>query len=536
MTADERRWVWWFAVVMMVVTSLPYIVAALAPHPGWAFSGFVFGVDDGNSYVAKLRAGAMGAWLFKTPYTTFPQVGAPVFLAYLVLGKLAALFPSHAVLVILFHLFRLAVIPLAVMATYRFVSIFVLPASWRRWITVLATAGGGLGWLVLVVWPGAMSFGLPLSFISPETFGFLAFYGLPHLVLARALLLLSLADYVEARSGLGSFWRVGLWLTGLAIVQPIGLVPAAGVMGGMALASAAGGQGRMSAWDVILREAHWIVKAWLPALPLIAILGLSYLTDPYMQIWGSQNRLEAPPIGYYAVALGTVVVPALAGAWQSMTRRLSEVRLLPLIWVILLPALVYAPVTVQRRLAEGSWVAWLTLAAIGLSSLGRRWQRPLRMGIVALSLPASVILVVGGLRTAAVPSQPAFLPADTASALSELSRVAPKGSVLLASLPVANAAPAWADVRVPVGHGPESADYVAERAQVEAFYGGQMDIGGQEAYLASHDISYVWYGPEESRLGSWQPSDLPGLRLVISTSETRIYQVGLTMADLGTDR
>jgi hypothetical protein len=536
MTGDERRWVWWFAAIMIAVTSLPYIVAALAPHPGWAFSGFIFGVDDGNSYVAKLRAGAMGAWLFKTPYTTFPQSGSPVYLPYLVLGKLAAFFPSHAALVIIYQLFRLAVIPLGVMATYRFVSLFVLQGNWRRWITVLATAGGGLGWLVLAVWPGAMSSGLPLSFISPETFGFLAFYGLPHLVLARALLLLGLTAYVEARAGLGSFWRVGLWLSGLALVQPIGLVPAAALMGGMALASAAGGKGRMSAWDVILRESGRIVKAWLPALPVIAILGLSFVLDPYMRIWGAQNRLEAPPTGYYLAAFGAVIVPALLGGWRSMTARLSDARLLPLIWVILLPALVYAPVTVQRRLAEGSWVAWLILAAIGLSAVERRWRRLLKMGILTLSLPASAILVVGGLNTAASPSQPAFLPADTASALAELSRVAPKGSVLLASLPVANAAPAWADVRVPVGHGPESVDYETERAQVEAFYGGQMDVGAQQAYLAGHRISYVLYGPEEKRLGIWQPSDLPGLRLVISTSESRIYLVGLTMANLGQGR
>jgi hypothetical protein len=533
MTADERRWVWWYAAVMIVVTSLPYIIAVLAPHPGWAFSGFVFGVDDGNSYVAKLRAGAMGAWLFKTPYTTFPQAGALVFLPYLVLGKLATFFPSHGVLVLLYHLFRLAVIPLGVMATYSFVSLFVLPVSWRRWITVLATAGGGLGWLVMAIWPEALSSGLPLSFISPETFGFLGFYGLPHLVLARALLLLGLTAYVEARTGLGSFWRVGLWFSGLALVQPIGLVPAAVLMGGMALASAAGRRGRMSAWEAIRRESGWVVQAWLPALPLIAILGLSYVSDPYLRIWGAQNRLEAPPIGYYAVALGAVIVPALVGGWRSMTSRLSEAKLLPLVWVILVPALVYAPVTVQRRLAEGSWVAWLILAAIGLSALERRWQMPLKMGILALSLPASVILVVGGLRTAAWPSQPAFLPADTAYALTELSKVAPKGSVLLASLPVANAAPAWADVRVPVGHGPESAHFEAERVQVEAFYGGLMDVGTQEAFLASHGIRYVWYGPEERRLGAWQPSDLPGLQLVISTSESRIYRVGLTMADLG---
>jgi hypothetical protein len=209
---------------------------------------------------------------------------------------------------------------------------------------------------------------------------------------------------------------------------------------------------------------------------------------------------------------------------------------LPLIWVIALPAMVYAPLTVQRRLAEGAWVAWLILAAIGLTTLHARWQVSVRMALLVLSLPASVILVAGGLRTASSPSSPAFLSADTASALTQLSRIAPSGSVLLASLPVANAAPAWADVRVPVGHGPESAGYGVERDQVQAFYSGRLDFGAQQAYLASRTIDFVFYGPEERSLGAWTPADLPGLQLVVSTADTRIYQVGAGMLGVGPGR
>ncbi len=535
-TAEERRWVWWFAAAVAVVTSLPYLAAVLAPHPGWAFSGFVFGVDDGNSYIAKLRAGAMGAWLFKTPYTTFPQAGSPVFLPYLLLGKLAGFHPSHTALAIIYQAFRLAVIPLCVMATYRFVALFVPSATWRRWVTALATVGGGLGWLVLAIWPSAMSSGLPLSFISPETFGFLAFYGLPHLVLARGLLLFGLTAYIEARAGLTSFWRAGLWLIGVALVQPIDLVPAGAVMGGMALTEMASVRGSSAMWGSVKREASRLGQVWLPALPVIVTLGLSLVFDPYMRIWGSQNRLESPPAAYYLVAFGAVIVPAVAGGWQSVRSRLSVSRLVPLVWVLLLPALVYAPITVQRRLAEGSWVAWLILAAMGLDGLQHRWQGSIRYGVLALSLPAGVILVAGGLRTAFNPARPAFLPADTASALAQLSLVAPEDSVLLASLPVANAAPAWAGVRVPVGHGPESAGHDLERQKVEAFYGGQMNLGAQEAYLASHGINFVFYGPDERKLGSWVPADLPGLRLVVSSADTSIYQVGSVIADVGKRR
>jgi hypothetical protein len=83
----------------------------------WRFTGFVFAVEDGNSYIAKMLLGANGAWLFRTPYTADPQRGVLAFLPYLLLGKLAAGEGIHEQLVALFHLFRILAIPAAVLAT-----------------------------------------------------------------------------------------------------------------------------------------------------------------------------------------------------------------------------------------------------------------------------------------------------------------------------------------------------------------------------------------------------------------------------------
>src|SRR5690606_37112472 len=55
----ERTWIWGFALLLVAITGLPHLVAALAA-PG-TFSGFLIGVDDGNSYIAKMLSGANGA-------------------------------------------------------------------------------------------------------------------------------------------------------------------------------------------------------------------------------------------------------------------------------------------------------------------------------------------------------------------------------------------------------------------------------------------------------------------------------------------
>ena len=77
-TRQERRWVFNFAIVVLIITSLPYVLGYWAQNDEWVFSGFVFGVEDGNSYIAKMLNGAAGDWLFRTPYTAYPQQGMVV--------------------------------------------------------------------------------------------------------------------------------------------------------------------------------------------------------------------------------------------------------------------------------------------------------------------------------------------------------------------------------------------------------------------------------------------------------------------------
>jgi len=89
MSRSELKWVLGYSLALAAITSLPYLVAGLNQGADWRFTGFLFGVEDGNSYIAKMLAGYQGAWLFRTPYTTVEQVGVLAFLPYLLLGKLA---------------------------------------------------------------------------------------------------------------------------------------------------------------------------------------------------------------------------------------------------------------------------------------------------------------------------------------------------------------------------------------------------------------------------------------------------------------
>ncbi|MEX2030177.1 MAG: hypothetical protein WD906_04315 [Anaerolineales bacterium] len=515
MTRKERRWCWIFSGALALLTTLPYIVGFAAQGASWRFSGFVVGVEDGNSYIAKMMLGASGSWLFRSPYSTLPQRGALAFLPYLLLGKLAAGPALPEQLIGLFHLFRIAVTPWGVFATYRFTSVWIRDMGLRRGATLVACCGGGLGWSALFLGQPV----LPLEFYSPEAFGFLAFLGIPHLILARALLLDSLASHVRGLEGHPVGWRAAIGLAVAGLIQPILLVTAFVVIGL---------HGALRRWVDRIDLRVWIRRTLRDVLPAGILAGgyaVMVATDPYLEIWARQNRLPSPPIGAYLLSYGPAIVVVI---WllRRATVRKSFRAWLPLAWVLAFPILAYAPVSVQRRLIEGTWVALLVLVASAWagSRPARTGTRSAPLAFGALSLPAAALLLVLGLNTARSLAEPVFYPAGEDHAAAWLRQNAAPGEVVLSSYAVGNRLPSRAPVRVVVGHGPETANLDRLLPQIAEFYSDSTDAE-RRVFLAEQHVAYVLWGPAERALGDWNPGTMPNWDLLYSGEGYEIFRV-----------
>lgn len=523
MKEKRIRCFWLFTVVVILLTTTPYFVAFTSGGPEWVFTGFVFGVEDGNSYIAKMLLGASGDWLFRTPYSAQEQRGVLAFLPYVLLGKLAAGPALHLQLVILYHLLRVAAIPLAIWSTYRFVDHFLRDERWSAWATVLAATGSGLGWLPVLFGHSEIHGSMPLGFISPETFGFLAFLGLPHLLLARALLLLALRWYLEGSEGRIGGWKAGGALAALGFVQPLTMVPAYAVIAVHQLLIML--RGRSSGVD------QWRTR-WLPSmlqtvgvsLPVFLYYFLTFSTDPFLRSWTGQNLILSPHPVHYLLAYGLLLPLAILGLIRAWSSR-SEAWMLPVGWLLIIPILAYAPHNLQRRLPEGSWTALVALAAYGLSrlSMNARAKQVLRTGIVGFSLITPVLLIYGGVRVASSPEPPAFREESEIEAFSWLAQNASKDAIVLSSFETGNALPAWAPVHVVIGHGPESADLEALRPRVRDYFSGEMRESEQRSFLAAQGVDFVFFGPREKVLGGLESLAATGLTQVYAREDYLIY-------------
>jgi hypothetical protein len=553
-TPAERRWVLWFALALALLTTLPYIVAFAAQGRSWVFTGFVFGVEDGNSYIAKMLSGAAGAWLFRTPYTSLPQSGVLAFLPYLLLGKLTAPPGQHEQLVALYHLFRIAGVFLYCLATYDFIAAFIHEIPLRRWGLALAALGGGIGWLLAIFglqnWLAGLPRGaipgldLPLAYYSPETFGFLELFGLPHLAVGRALLLWGLrsvlfdvdwAPLSRLVSRLpwaipGSGVLAGLCFLGLGFMQPLTVVTGwavlAAFLGILLLAR--------RSWSAMWQSPYRPRAVWAVVIsaPLVLYTLIAFQFDPVVRAWTAQNLILSPNWLYYVLAYSLLLPFALVGA-PRLWRALGDSALLPIAWVLIFPLLAYAPYNLQRRLPEGVWVAWILLALASASDFRVdvpllkkrfRFSRRALYLVSGLGYGAALILMVGALFSASTPQEPLFRTQSQVRAFESLRQFAAPGEVVLAAYSTGNALPAWAPQRVVIGHGPESVGLAELEPQVAAFYRSQTPDAERLAFLDQQRVAFVYWGEAERQLGNWDPHTAPYLEPLIDQDGEQILR------------
>jgi len=540
---DEWRWVSLFTVVALLLLLLPYALAVRQGGTQWPFSGFLIGVEDGNSYIAKMEQGADGAWTYRLAYTSEPQHGALIYLPYLLLGKLASPADRHLQLLLLFHLARLAAAAGMILVTYQFLAIFVRDVRLRRLGLLLATLGGGLGWMLLSFGNTGSWTSMPLEFYSPESFGFLEAFSAPHLAAARALLLLSLVLFLRgtfSSDRLGG-WKAGAALVGAWLFQPL-TVPIAWVAMGAcviltAIAERAGlgrGQSRLGSSEFqdqpfpAQRALGQALRALAVSLPPVAYSTVEFASDPVLRQWTAQNLLPSPPIAEYLISYSLFLPLALAGIWALIRRRQATGALL-LGWLVAFPAMVYFPINLQRRLADGFFCALLALALGGLEFLQRhlpRWGPGLLRGLLlALSLPSTALLFVGSIQDVLRPAPPQFLPAAEVAIFDWLDHHAEPRSIVLCSFDTGNALPAYADLTPYIGLGPETLDLQDKQKSVAAFFDPASTDSTRRKILNTTGASWIILGPSaSSALLEDDLSRLSGITLRAQASGWQVYQ------------
>jgi hypothetical protein len=216
--------------------------------------------------------------------------------------------------------------------------------------------------------------------------------------------------------------------------------------------------------------------------------------------------------------------------------------LLILGWVAAGPILAYFPIAVQRRLLEGIFVPLCALAVHGLYlwwvGLRRRLRHksPVRtllawrwvvLIILCLTLPTtSLFMLIEAINAGHRTDPKLFHPAGEIAMLDWLNVHAQANSIVLCDFDTGNYVPVRTDLRVFIGHSPETL-YLDEKQPIaDKFYAGQMNDSEQDVFFAKYAIRYVLFSPEQQTQAVMK-SLSPSLRLLPYNNGDgyRIYEV-----------
>jgi hypothetical protein len=519
--------------LLVAASSAPYLIAWIATPADAHFTGLIFNPQDGGSYLAKMRQGYDGSWLFHLAYTPEPHTGAYINLYYLALGHLA-----HWVglsLPLAYHVARLsgglAMLVALYWLAFRLTTIDGAPAEQphlarqRSAMFWLASIAGGVGWLLT-----------PLGILAPdlwvsEAFPWYALLANAHFPLAIALMATitasALALVREGGEGPAT-WRHGLG-TSLAAVtlgalQPFGLIPVFGAIGLVLLVHAI--RSKAVPWRALV----WVGGAGLLALPYPIYMQLAIRSDPVLAAWNAQNATPSPPLWQWALSYGLLTVLAAGGVWLAV-RRGSYGDWLLVGWLGMTLVGMYVPVALQRRLSLGLGVPVGMLAAVGWWHMLRPKLAVRRRGfafglLVAFSSVSMLFLILAAGLAGTGQSQWLYLADGEWQALVWLRDAGQPDNVVLCAPETGLLVPAWAGQRVVYGHPFETVAADARRMEVEAYWSGEMDPHDREAFLRRNRVSTILVGPRELALGDWVP-DRAGAKveLVFGHADVHVYRL-----------
>ncbi len=450
--------------LLSVLTSAPYLAAALDPPPGRTFVGFFFYPGDMLLTASYVKQAEDGAFLFKNKLYLGEQRASYVNLAWWSVGTISRLVGRNPALA--YRLFGLVISFLFLAAVDRWLRRAALPDSHRLPALVLIMTAAGIGGVrfSLLHAPRAAC----LDFIA----GLFPIWELlydPLLVTGTTLLLWSLEAFTDARDRRGAL-RAGLVVTLLGLVRPYDLAVVAGIRVVSVLATSP--------------PRDWL-RRLAPLLGLVPVFlynVIVLLLNPAFSCFSSavfRPPAPEPLVWAFAPALWL----AASAFWlRGRARPATEVWSNLVAWIAVGAMVIAAPpANYSIQFLAGMGLACLALAALGL----QRWKPVVTWAIAALMSTTALACVNFMLKRPA----PWFVAQERWEAALALRDSCRSGGRLWAPSDIGQLAGALTGCSPVISHFSMS-DYPAKKKLVEAFY-QRLDPPERSALLDRFHITHL---------------------------------------------
>lgn len=532
-------WLVWLA--LAVVTTLPYVAAALHTPSGYVFTGVLTAYDDTFTYLAWIRQGADGHLLMCDLFTSEPQSCEFFLPLWNLLGLIARI--THIPIALTFHAARLLA-GLLLLIVARAVAGSVMKSRTRvRYSLWLYAMSGGLGWLVYALKNrsnllGANAASGSVDLNMPEAIAFRSVFAQVHFAVGAALIFASIkllfSALVEKKTSRALI--AGILVSLLVVVHPYMVVVVCAVAG-VALLTWPwlndGPKAPRSYYVSAVRAAAAFGAGTIPGAAYVVYLNRS---NEVLREWLRITDTLSTPPWEYALGFGIVAALSVLGFRLMWSSRTPYGRLL-LIWALVQAALLYAPVSFQRRLVEGLQLPLSIAASVALFWIERRilkkhfagrYKRLFLAGTIAFASVTNVGFVIGQMMARGPGSGSTdsrrYVPTDLIAAFDWVRTNSDRDAVLFSSYFTGSLAPSMTGLHVFLGHYGQTIRSDEKGAQVTAFYAGTLSNEPARQLFAKHRVRYVIYGQFERAISeSFVPPSW--LKLAHRIGETEVFEV-----------
>ncbi|MBI2844391.1 MAG: hypothetical protein HYX78_13415 [Armatimonadetes bacterium] len=521
-----------WALVIVLAASLPYIVAAAVQPEHARFSGYVVNIDDDCVYSSWILQIADGNWMIRNQFTTEPQRALQFNVFFLALGLTARLF--HLSPAAVFHLARILLGIALLLVVWKFSPRFLKDRLERLLIVPVVGLSSGIGWML----PDMPGFTGPVDLWQPEAITFLSIYANP-LFLAGLILMIASIHFLLRMKETGS-WRdaslAGLMLLLLGNVHTYDMVTV-GVVWAAYLA----------AKTVRTRRVPWRIVGLSAAAAAMALPSVGYQLYLYSYEPVFRERVEtqalSPAFWAYLMGYGLLLIGAAMGALIAVREKRGAMILA--VWFIAGLMIPYAPVAQQRKLVMGLHLPVAILATIALVALvrriGPRWGGIATILLIAATIPSNLIFIARDIdfigKSRQVPFCSVYIPNTKLEAFRWLRDNTEPDDTVLAFPDVARFVPAVVGNRVYYGHWSETPDYGDRIREWMMFVDVSTPDEWKREYLRRTGARYIIYFSRPKgvviqidELTSISATDLrsaPYAKVEFEAGDTAVYSVRL---------
>ncbi len=540
-TISRKEWGFVVVVVLLavVLNFLPTVFGYLKTpsDSNFLFRSYI-NVFDLPVYFSQIEMAKVGRLLFIHLFTSEYQPLGILNPFWLMVGWFAKVFGLSAFLA--YEMAQLALIPVCIFVLYSLGAYFFSNTLQRKICLLLMVFASGWGWVAWMISElGHYDVPSILDINVPEAFTFTTF-STPHFIASLILILLVFLfslKFLEQHNLSYTLLASGSAVT-LFSFHPYHVPTIFGVLCG--------------AFGVIAWKERKVASAYAGHLlmvlacssPVILYYAWVSYSVPVIHEHFLQNITLTPPLWITVLSYGLLLPLALVGSFAVVKQTPSKTQWFLLAWFVIQGCLLYAPLSTQRRLAEGLQIPMSILAVYGLWHMKEFWdshvpetisvQKILPPGITRWFIGVMVFLMTFGISNMFIVTVSElmayekldpylYIKKDDQEAMRWLKNT-PENSIILSSLKSGNLIPVFSLHQVFIGHPHETTHYHEKEAAVADFW-NSTNPQGIEQFLRYNNINYLYFGKEEQQMAKFNPETMQFLIKVYQGQTVSIYQL-----------